>query len=325
MLSSSVAPGAAKPSLETYMSFVYPDDREVVRKHAENILKSHRYPGGYEVRIVRPDGKIRWIRLDGELVRNEAGEPVRLLGMMADITERKRAEEALKTAKMQAELYVDLMCHDISNMNQVGLGFLEMALDMLDLDEMGREMLLKPKSAFEGSTKLIDNVRKLKKAMSGEYLDREMDLGQVLGNVRDYYLKQHGSNISINYAMNIGYAVKANELLFDVFSNLIGNSIKHSRGPPIIGITIESVRENSIDYYKVAIDDHGPGILDELKATIFDRKLMGDTKSKGSGIGLLLVKTLVDSYKGRVWVEDRMPGDHTKGARFIVLLPAVDG
>jgi signal transduction histidine kinase len=41
------------------------------------------------------------------------------------------------------------------------------------------------------------------------------------------------------------------------------------------------------------------------------------------GLGLYLVKTLVDSYGGRVWVEDRVPGDRTKGARFVVMLPAV--
>jgi signal transduction histidine kinase len=51
--------------------------------------------------------------------------------------------------------------------------------------------------------------------------------------------------------------------------------------------------------------------------------LKGNDKEKGMGIGLYLVKSLVDSYNGRVWVEDRVPGDHTKGARFVVMLPAV--
>ena len=42
------------------------------------------------------------------------------------------------------------------------------------------------------------------------------------------------------------------------------------------------------------------------------------------GLGLYLVKSLVESYGGRVWVEDRIAGDHTKGARFVVMLPAVE-
>jgi signal transduction histidine kinase len=215
------------------------------------------------------------------------------------------------------------MCHDISNMNQVGLGFLEMSLDLLDLDEMGREMLLKPKSAFENSSKLIDNVRKLQKARSGEYPDREMDVGQVLGKVQDHYSRQYGRDVTINYLAKAGYVVKANELLYDLFSNLVENAIKHSRGHPIIDINVEPVRENGRDYYKVRIDDQGPGVPDDLKAVIFERKLTGDIKSKGSGIGLLIVKILVECYNGRAWIEDRVKGDYTKGARFIAMLPAV--
>ena len=52
--------------------------------------------------------------------------------------------------------------------------------------------------------------------------------------------------------------------------------------------------------------------------------LKGTNKAKGMGLGLYLVKSLVDSYGGRVWVEDRISGDHTKGDRFVVILPAVN-
>jgi signal transduction histidine kinase len=192
------------------------------------------------------------------------------------------------------------------------------------VDEMGREMLLKPKSAFENSSKLIDNVKKLQKARSGKYPEREMDIGQVLGKVRDHYSKQYGLNVTINYLMSSGYRVNANELLYDLFSNLVENAIKHAKAHPMIDINVEPARENGRDYYRVTIDDQGPGIPDELKAVIFERKLTGDIKSKGSGIGLYMVKTLVDIYGGRVWVEDRVQGDRTKGARFVVMLPAVE-
>jgi signal transduction histidine kinase len=124
--------------------------------------------------------------------------------------------------------------------------------------------------------------------------------------------------------MKAGYVVNANELLYDLFSNLVGNAIKHSKAHPIIDINIKSANESGRDYYRVTIDDQGPGIPDELKAIIFERKLTGDIKSKGSGIGLLMAKTLTDSYKGRIWVEDRIPGDSAKGSRFVVMLPAVE-
>ncbi len=302
--------------------WIHPEFKELVKGRARRRQLREPVPTRYEVKYRAKDGREGWVDFTAGLIEY-GGKPAGL-AMAFDVSKRKLAEEALKSEKMQAELYVDLMCHDISNMNQVGLGFLEMALDMLDLDEASREMLLKPKSAFDNSSKLINNVRKLKKAKSGEYSDREIDIGQVLRKLQDNYSKQYGSRISINYLMNVGYIIKANDLLYDLFSNLVENAIKHSRGHPIIDINVEPIREDGCDYYKVRIDDQGPGIPDELKAIIFERKLTGDTKSKGSGIGLFLVKTLVDSYGGRVWVEDRVKGDRTKGARFVVLLPAVE-
>ena len=73
------------------------------------------------------------------------------------------------------------------------------------------------------------------------------------------------------------------------------------------------------------VEDDGPGIPDDLKSVIFNRTLRGTSKARGMGLGLYLVKSLVDSYGGKVWIENRVHGDHTKGARFVVLLPAVKG
>ena len=81
---------------------------------------------------------------------------------------------------------------------------------------------------------------------------------------------------------------------------------------------------NGSHYCRVMVEDDGPGIPDDFKASIFNRTLKGTQNVKGMGLGLYLVKSLVDSYGGRVWVEDRVSGDHTKGAKFVVMLPAVD-
>jgi PAS domain S-box-containing protein len=302
--------------------FIHPDDLKLVRNELGTVYDKQNSGIPVEFRIRKADGEYLWVESIGV---NMIGVPGvdGIVITTRPIGERKKAEEELKAAKMETDLYVDLMCHDISNMNQVGIGFLEMALDMLDLDDVGREMLWKPKSAFEKSSKLIDNVRKLQKARSSEYQYREMDIGKVLRKVQDSYSKQYGQSVTINYLMNPGYLVKANELLYDLFSNLVGNAIKHSKAHPIIDVNVEPMRENGCDYYMVTIDDQGPGIPDELKAIIFDRKLTGDIKSKGSGIGLFMVKTLVDRYDGRAWIEDRVKGDYTKGARFVIMLPAI--
>ncbi len=246
-----------------------------------------------------------------------------------DITERLSIENDLLESKKQAELYVDLMAHDINNMNQVALGFLELAKDRIAsegrLDAGQDDLLLKPIESLKNSSKLIDNVKKLQKVKSGQLGDKLMDVGEVLLEVKKQYESVPGRAVSIDYKGDCGCRTTANDLLKEVFSNIVGNAVKHSSGP--VGITIRSscVYEDGNMFCRVEVDDDGPGIPDGLKRQIFDRS--GDGRSnvlpRGKGLGLYLARTLVSDYRGRIWVEDRVPGDHTKGSRFVVLLPAV--
>jgi K+-sensing histidine kinase KdpD len=118
--------------------------------------------------------------------------------------------------------------------------------------------------------------------------------------------------------------VQANELLRDVFVNLIGNAIKHSSGPIFVNISMKPVGEKGVKYYEVLVEDNGPGIPYDLKKTLFGRLNLAATRARGKGFGLCLIKMLVDDFKGKFRVEDRVKGDYTKGARFVVTLPVVD-
>jgi signal transduction histidine kinase len=115
----------------------------------------------------------------------------------------------------------------------------------------------------------------------------------------------------------------ANELLRDVFSNLVGNAIKHSTGPLAINIDLTCTPESNEHFCQVAIEDNGPGIPDTMKEQIMGphRRI---TTGQSRGIGLYLVRTLIDDYQGKIRVEDRIKGDHKKGTRFVVSLPAVE-
>ena len=301
------------------------EDRAAVQAVIDRIKQSDT-PDLYtvEFRITRPDGSLRWISAKAYAVRDKGGKMFRIAGIAEDITGRKQIELELGSAKDQAELYVDLMGHDINNLNQVGMGFLELALDTLNLDENGRLIIAKSLGALEGSSRLIDNVRKLQRVKSGELHGQAMDLGQILAEVQKNYLRTSGKENSIHYSPASGYLVMANELLYDVFSNLVNNAIKHTQVAPVIDISLRKVYGDGRIFYQVAVEDNGPGIPDELKVKVFNRHLRGNTKAKGSGVGLYLVKTLVDSYSGRVWVEDRVSGDRSQGSRFVVMLPAIE-
>ncbi|OPY29783.1 MAG: sensory histidine kinase AtoS [Methanocella sp. PtaU1.Bin125] len=241
-----------------------------------------------------------------------------------DITDRVRAEEEVKDARRQAELYVDLMGHDINNMNQIGIGYLEQALETLRISEEEKFFITKPLEALYNSSRLIDNVRKLQAVQEHIIPLKQMDVATALEEVIAYYSHVPGRPVTINYRTAANCTVMANDLLKDVFSNIVGNAIKHSRGPVTVDVALERVTGGDGTFCRVTVDDNGPGIPDDMKARLFARFQRGATKAHGRGLGLYLVKTLVESYHGRVYVEDRVPGDSTKGCRFVVELPIAE-
>jgi signal transduction histidine kinase len=242
---------------------------------------------------------------------------------LSDITERMRYEEELLRAKAQAELCVDLMGHDINNMNQIGIGYLEMALDRLRPAGEDRLFIDKPLEAMINSSRLISNIKKICYARSGITVTEPVDLGRVLDAVVGEYREVPGRDVSIEYLPVSGFYVQANSLLMDVFENLLNNAIKHSSGPLKVGVSIVMTITAGGVYHQVTIEDNGPGIPDKAKATLFDRMAGSRARTGGSGLGLYLVKTLVDSFWGTIAVEDRVQGDSSQGTRFIVTLPAL--
>jgi PAS domain S-box-containing protein len=245
-----------------------------------------------------------------------------------DIIERKKSDDALKNAKAQAELYVDLMGHDINNMNQAAMGYLELAEDLIEaegkLDRNNKLLVSKPLEVLRNASRLIDNVRKIQKEKAGAYKLEVIDVGKMLSEVLAQYSEVAGREMSISYTLFATGLVSANELLRDVFINLIGNAIKHSTGPLAINVIFDKMIEDGKKYCRVAIEDNGPGIPDDLKKKLFDRLTLTATRASGKGFGLCLIKMLVDDFHGRFWVEDRVAGDRSQGSRFVVMLPAVE-
>ncbi len=269
-------------------------------------------------------GEGKWLYFTATVIRDSNGKIIGAVETLEDVTDRKRAEEQLHEAKDQADIYLELMGHDINNMNQIGIGYLEMALQTLSLNENTKKFIAKPLEALKNSSTLIENVQKLQRISAGEMRHERIDLGHILADVRDQYLSIPGRDVTIKYSPVTGYVVLANELLKDAFSNIVGNAIKHSSGPVTINIELEKVSEPGKKYYIVSIDDNGPGIPQEMKDKLFTRFQRGKTKATGKGLGLYLVKSLVESYDGRIWVEDRVHGDHTRGSKFVVMLPAIE-
>jgi PAS domain S-box-containing protein len=311
--------------LKGLLEYVHPDDREQVeRAIGDAIMTGAAYDQEY--RIIRADGTERVIHSQAKVIRGAPDRPARMLGTIRDVTERRMSEEALIHAKDQAELYVDLMGHDINNMNHMAINYLEFMRETMndkgmaekgDLAYVGRAI-----EVLNNSSNLIENVRKLRNLYLDRYRTKTMDLSAVLADVKKDYYSVPGRDVTIVISARPDCLVAANSLLRDVFANLIGNAIRHSSGPVNVRIALDRVRQGESPYYRVAVEDDGPGIPEWKKWQIFERLKQGQTR--GSGLGLYMVKTLVRHFRGSVSVEDRVPGDNTKGSRFIVMLPAIE-
>jgi len=241
--------------------------------------------------------------------------------------ERKRAEAELEKSRAESEVYLDLMGHDINNMNQVAAGYTEIAMQKLDsggiLDSNDLYLLSKTMDMLNISSMLIENVGKIRRVKTGELNVEEIDLAKMIAELRSTNFKAPGKNVAIQYEVDDNCVILANGLIRDIFYNLIGNAIKHSDSPNIkVDVDVKRIDMNGTRYCRISVADYGPGITDEIKARIFKRLERGNTKAMGKGLGLYLVKTLAERFNGHVWVEDRVPGDRRKGSRFIVLLPS---
>jgi PAS domain S-box-containing protein len=336
-----IKPMPGEPAAFAFIDYIHPDDREFVSKAMREAFTEGK-PHRFEARVVRPDGTVRVVlEQTGDIKRDAAGKPLWVIGTMQDITEQKRAGEELEKyrkrlenlvqertekldhAKAQAELYLDLMGHDINNMHQIAMGYLELAQGVPPGVQQG-EMIGKSVEVLQRSTQLIRNVRKLQKLNEIMLPTHEVDVGGMLHAMVREFGAVPGKNVWLNHNGDGHCYVRANELLQDVFANLVGNAIKHTGDKADINIGLDVVNDNDGRYCRVSVEDNGPGIPDDFKGVIFNRVLKGTKKAKGMGIGLYLVKSLVESYGGCVWVEDRVKGDHTKGARFVVMLPAAE-
>jgi PAS domain S-box-containing protein len=271
------------------------------------------------VPLVGESGPVGWVELYTFPMLDGGGNVIGIIEQVRDITERKRIEDELIAAKQQAELYLDLMGHDINNMHQIALGYLELARDM-QADAGQKELLNTPIEVLQRSARLIHNVRKLQRLREGVFQTELVDVCKVVSNVQREFGGVPGKTITLNLNNHEHCYIMANELFHDVISNLVSNAIRHTGNPAEIIIDIDRVVGAGKPCYRIIIEDDGPGIPDDSKGKIFNR--MHGGSARGLGLGLYLVKSLVDSYGGRVLAGDRVPGDHTRGAKFVVMLPA---
>jgi signal transduction histidine kinase len=255
------------------------------------------------------------------------------------VWEEKENYDKMIEEKKHSDLLVDLITHDIGNYHQVIQTSLGLVIFLL---EKNKTNILSPqdsqkifsylttaKNALTRSQSLVDNIRRL------ERLYGQKDLKLVLKNlpesINNAYstVKQtlchnnpHGKKISISmthgHPMDIN--IMAEDLLDEIFINLFSNTVKYTDSSEVkIDVMIKDYFIGEAKYWMITISDYGKGIPDSMKKELFERFYY---KAKGSGLGLSIVRALVERYRGKIWVGDRVYKDYTNGTTFGMIFPA---
>lgn len=157
---------------------------------------------------------------------------------------------------------------------------------------------------FSGPVDLLENIDAAKKFICNSFPTKEI-------------------NIALNTEES-NYSVFANNLLVEVFENLFTNSVIYNKRKMIkIQIYLSEVKIKERRFIKIQCKDNGIGINNDRKMMIFETNYK-NKNSKGMGIGLSLIAKLIELWGGKIWIEDRVEGNSSKGSNFVLLIPKFD-
>lgn len=302
------------------------------------VLRKKKPVYGVKHAIESPKKERTVLSVNANPLFDKNGEIDGVITTVEDITEMveiqqnlKASEKQYRNAYKQMKLYEDLFAHDINNILQILLSSVELTelvFKKPTIDKKKVQNILQIlKSQVIRGKQLTSNVVKL---TSIDELGKELKkinyhkiLTEAIKNLKNTHEK---TKIQMDVKLNTeNHFVKANILLHDVIYNILMNAVEFSDNDIIrITINISEVEKNGSKYIKFEFIDYGKGIEDSRKNKIFNRLKRENRESTRIGLGLSLVKMITDMVNGKIWVEDRVEGDHRQGSNFVLLLPAME-
>ena len=327
-------------SYDTFLTHVLPEDCDHVAG-----AYSRAVDGGtewrFQCRIRRADdGEVRWIEAHGRPDGGRGNRPAHMLGIVADITERKRAEEALAAANTSleaqvaertaalAELNAQLdafaytVSHDLRAPLRAMEGFARILLDDFaeTLGDKGGRYATRIVTAAERMEGLINDLLAYSRLQRYEATLRIVDPTPLAVRAAEEARAGHGKGVAIEVDLPLPPILGEPVVLGQVLVNLIGNAAKFRRAGEQANIAVRAERRDG--RVRLWVEDDGIGIAPEHQARIFNvfERLHGQEAYPGSGIGLAIVKKGVERMGGNCGVESELG----RGSRFWIELAAAE-
>ncbi len=272
---------------------------------------------------LRKDGTTVQVALTVSPVRNSAGEVTGVSAAVRDISQQKRAEAALKAANQAKDAFLAMLGHELRN----PLGAIASAVTVLNVAGVPEPAAERARAVIgrqvQHLSRLVDDLLDVSRVTTGKViLDRRpFDLTELVAKVLSAWqasgrFDRHHVSVDLRSVW-----VDADEIRIEqVLSNLVGNALKYT--PPAGSVTIRVAHDGGTALLEVA--DTGIGISTPLMDKVFELFMQGDRAldraQGGLGIGLTLVKALVEMHGGRVEAASEGQG---RGAVFTVRLPRV--
>jgi PAS domain S-box-containing protein len=282
-------------------------------------------PYHHEHRMRRLNGEVIWVLDRGDVVARDAeGRPTRMMGSIADITERKAMEHALIEAKRQAEAanlakgrFLANMSHEIRTPMNGILGMSELLAET-ELDEDQRAYFERVLESSQALMDVLNDVLDYAK-IEAEQMPieaQEFDLCRLCDGVMrlfDHLARDKGIDLSLDYAPDCPYWLTGDpRCLRQILLNLLGNAVKFTNsGRVVLAVTSQESPDEARSALRVSVTDTGIGIAAEEMPKLFQAFSQVDTTNTrrygGSGLGLAISRRLVELMGGRIEVSSE-PG-----------------
>ncbi|MCX6046359.1 MAG: PAS domain S-box protein [Chloroflexi bacterium] len=313
---------------ERFNSLIHHEDRAEITAALDRLATDG---GDYtgEFRIIHSDGQVRWLAERCVAICDAQGQPVRLLGVNFDITKRKQAEQALHQFNEQLEQQVKARTAELTKRLQeldqfayVTSHDLKAPLRAIDhlarwinddagslLPPSSRGHLEKIQGRIKRMEKLLDDLLTYSRADRYQYATEKVNVALLLDDIIRLVTPPQGFAVSTQTSLPL--LITQRVPLETVLRNLINNAIKHhdrSDGQ------VRVVAQDRGEFFEFSVSDDGPGIAPEFHERIFQlfQTLKPRDQVEGSGMGLAIVKKIVESHHGRITVSSTLG----KGATF---------